>query len=163
MIEILVDDDVATSDVVLASAADMQRAVMQSCQHIAREQAWDMPTSEPEVCVRLASDTVVAELNATWRNKPQVTDVLSFPMQEGTVQWDESLGDMILAFPFVQHEAERLGQPPEAHQLHLIVHSTLHLLGYDHIDDAEAFRMQTLECQIMQQLNLHHPYPDIPR
>ena len=163
MIDVLVDDDVAASEVVLAEEVDIRRAICVSCQHIAAEKGWLALDVEPEVCVRFASDAEVCALNDTWRNKPQVTDVLSFPMQEGVVDWDESLGDMILAMPFVQQEAMRLGCDAQAHQLHLLVHSTLHLLGYDHIDDAEAVQMQTLECQIMQTLGLHHPYPDIPQ
>lgn len=113
----------------------------------------------PEICIRFADDQSVQELNRSWRNKDSVTDVLSFPMQdEPPFQQDEPLGDIILALPFVLEEAKRLELNPTHHMLHLIIHGTLHLLGFDHIADDDAATMQRLEVAIMRQLGLHHPY-----
>ena len=82
-------------------------------------------------------------------------------MQEGDMYAaDESLGDIVLAMPFVRHEAQRLQREPHAHILHLIIHGMLHLLGHDHIHDDEARTMQSLESRIMKELHLHQPYPD---
>ncbi len=115
----------------------------------------------PSVCIRFASHAVVRQLNAKWRNQDKVTDVLSFPMQEPeALNHSESLGDMILAIPFVLDEAARLNIAQDAHIYHLIAHSTLHLLGYDHMNDVEAEHMQRLENAIMAKLGLHTPYPE---
>jgi probable rRNA maturation factor len=116
--------------------------------------------AEPDLCVRFASDAAVHELNRQWRGKDRVTDVLSFPMQEPPVDPAQPLGDIALAVPFVRAEAARLGLPFDAHLLHLVVHATLHLIGYDHADDDEAARMQALERCAMRRLGLHEPYPD---
>jgi len=155
--DVVIDDDLDDawrSDIVAEN--EIKQALQTSLDILA------YPQVDIDVCIRFASDKTVQTLNVTWRDKDAVTDVLSFPMQEADVlNFDESLGDMILALPFVLQEAERLMLSPQAHQLHLIVHSLLHLLGYDHIQDDEALVMQTLECRIMRALQLHHPYPEI--
>ncbi len=150
MIDIIVDDDVSP----LVSQQNIESAVKVSCLTAKN-------ITQPSVCIRFSSDEVVGQLNAQWRDKDKVTDVLSFPMQdEGSFDADEPLGDIILAVPFVQSEAKRLNLPVEAHSIHLIVHATLHLLGYDHIADDEAQVMQQLENQVMLKLGLHLPYPE---
>jgi len=115
----------------------------------------------PHVCIRFAADAEIQALNRQWRDKDSVTDVLSFPMQEAPFDAAESLGDIALAVAFVGQEAARLERPLAAHCLHLIIHATLHLLGFDHIDDAEAMQMQQLEKEAMQRMGLHDPYPDL--
>ncbi len=114
----------------------------------------------PELCVRLASDAAVRELNARWRGKDRVTDVLSFPMQDAPVNAAEPLGDIVLAVDFVRAEAERLGLAPRAHALHLIVHGVLHLLGFDHMEPEEEARMRAVENEAMAALGLHRPWPE---
>jgi len=152
MVDILIDDDI---DSELPNTASIEQAVQKAC-HAAQFNA-----PMPEVCIRFAANDVVQELNAQWRHKDSVTDVLSFPMQDGPdYDPEEGIGDIILAMPFVCHEATRLDVDFHAHVLHLIIHATLHLLGYDHIDDAEATVMQKLECKVMLELNLHNPYPN---
>jgi len=157
MSDIMVDDTLSESlTALIPKPSDIQQALRLSCQ------AADFHVEQPELCIRFADDTVVQTLNAQWRNQDRVTDVLSFPMQEADeLTADEPLGDIILALPFVIQEADRLQLAAPDHILHLIVHGTLHLLGYDHIDDADAAVMQPLECQIMQQLYRHNPYPDL--
>jgi len=115
---------------------------------------------DPELCIRIASDQTVRALNCQWRNKDRVTDVLSFPMQDAPVDPAQPLGDIALAMPFVAQQAEQLQLDVGDHMLHLIIHATLHLLGFDHIDADEAMVMQRLEVTAMQQMGLHHPYPD---
>jgi len=114
---------------------------------------------EPIVCIRFTTDEEIQALNRQWRDIDAVTDVLSFPMQVPPFDPTESLGDIALAVPFVRQESNRLGLPMDAHALHLIVHATLHLLGFDHIRDDDAVRMQALEIQAMHRMGLHHPYP----
>lgn len=154
MIEILVDDGV--DDICLPSEADIVRAVKASCE------AAGLADDDIDLCVRFADDVEVLRLNHQWRGKEKVTDVLSFPLQEGPgFDPAQPLGDIALAMPFVANEAARLELPVQAHILHLIVHATLHLLGYDHMDDEEALAMQQMERGIMQKLKLHDPYPDL--
>jgi len=151
MIDILVDEGIALP----MTEEQVIQAVQASCVTLKQEEKLSL-------CVRFSSDEEVQSLNAQWRNMDKVTDVLSFPMQdEEELDIEESLGDIILAVPFVQQEAERLKLSLQNHITHLIVHGTLHLLGYDHINDAEAVEMQQLENQVMNQLGLHIPYPDL--
>lgn len=151
MIDILVDEELAGT---FAVPAGIEQAVIATCR-LAGQAA-----SQPQLCVRFAADDAVHELNRQWRGKDQVTDVLSFPMQEGPLfDFEQPLGDIALAVPFIQQEAARLELAESAHGLHLIVHATLHLLGYDHINDQDAAEMQLLEKKIMAEIGLHNPYP----
>jgi len=150
MIDIVLDDGIT----MLVTQKNIENVVETSCFEAKN-------IKNPSLCIRFASNEAVQQLNAEWRNKDKVTDVLSFPMQDtDDLDAGESLGDMILAAAFVQEEASRLNLSTEAHSMHLIVHATLHLLGYDHIDDDEAETMQRLENQVMCKLGLHQPYPE---
>jgi len=150
MIDIMVDEGISHSD--LPNDARMRQAVATACAQAGVSRA-------VALCVRVAGDDVVRELNRQWRHEDAVTDVLSFPMQDGPdFHFDESLGDIILAWSFVKKEAGRLGLDACDHALHLIVHGVLHLLGYDHADEVQAKRMQTMESRAMALLNLHDPY-----
>jgi len=151
-IDVIVDDGI---DACLPNQESIEFAVRLTCKTATNN------IVTPLVCIRFAHDNAVQELNAQWRNKDKVTDVLSFPMQEGDIYAaSEPLGDIILAMPFVLHEARRLQHETHAHILHLIIHGMLHLLGHDHIHDNDARIMQRLESQIMKELHLHPPYPD---
>ena len=155
MIDILVDDSVDDGDDgPLPPEALIQRAVTTACLEGGFSQT-------PSLCIRFSDDATVHDLNHQWRDKDAVTDVLSFPMQEeGELDADESLGDIILATPFTIKEAARLSLPVTDHMLHLIIHATLHLLGYDHIDDEDAKVMHKHERAAMNSMGLHDPYPD---
>ncbi|MDX8396315.1 MAG: rRNA maturation RNase YbeY [Mariprofundaceae bacterium] len=153
MIDIIVDDDV---DISLPEKDVIRHAILQTCHVI------DRVADDVELCIRFASDDVVKSLNAQWRDKDKVTDVLSFPMQEGPeFDMHEPLGDIILAADFVAKEAQHLVLSTHAHILHLIIHGMLHLFGFDHVCDADADLMQQYESQIMQKLDLHNPYPTL--
>jgi probable rRNA maturation factor len=150
MIDIVLDDGITMP----VSQKNIENMVKTSCFEA-------KGIKNPSLCIRFASNEAVQQLNAEWRNKDKVTDVLSFPMQDTrNLDVEESLGDMILAVAFVQGEAKRLNLSVEAHSMHLIAHATLHLLGYDHINDDEAEVMQRLENQVMSKLGLHQPYPE---
>ncbi|MDX8397114.1 MAG: rRNA maturation RNase YbeY [Mariprofundaceae bacterium] len=149
--ELIIDDDIHEP---IPSSQKLQTAIAAAC-HQAQ-----LVSKKPEVCIRFANNTVVQQLNQQWRDKDKVTDVLSFPMQDGPdYDTSESLGDIILAVPFVHQEATRLELDSESHILHLIIHAILHLLAYDHIQDEDAIIMQELERQALSELNLHNPYP----
>ena len=118
------------------------------------------------ISIRLSDDSEVHELNRNWRGKDKPTNVLSFPMLEqdeldalaNTDDGEVLLGDMILAYGVCKAEAVEKAVPLARHVTHLIVHGTLHLLGLDHIDDAEAEHMEDLEVKALASLGIPNPY-----
>lgn len=128
-----------------------------------------------EVAVKLSNDDEVQTLNRDYRGKDKATNILSFPQTQpdlleamaasvsGPAAGDDGeaiLGDMILARDVCVTEAEEKGIALETHVTHLIVHGTLHLLGYDHIGEQEASDMEALEIQILAGLGIADPYGD---
>ena|SRR5438270_3112465 len=118
-----------------------------------------------ELSVRLTGDEQVRTLNAHWRGKDKPTNVLSFPMAEERELREESLagtelllGDIILARGVCGTEAKEKGVSLESHATHLIVHGTLHLLGYDHEDERDAADMEALEVRALNRLGIANPY-----
>lgn len=119
-----------------------------------------------EISVKLTDDDEVQTLNAHYRGKDKPTNVLSFPMVQtdlldGLDIGDDGevlLGDIVLAGGVCAREAEERGVPIKTHATHLIVHGTLHLLGYDHIDDAEAEAMEAIERDALASLGISDPY-----
>src|SRR5215217_1688353 len=114
-----------------------------------------------ELSVRLAGDEEVRELNAHWRGKDKPTNVLSFPMAETyeLEQADEDgpaimLGDIILAHGVCEREAAGKAVTINQHASHLVVHGTLHLLGYDHAADADAADMESREIRALARLGI---------
>lgn len=121
-----------------------------------------------EIAIRLTSDDEVHALNHGYRQKNAATNVLSFPMlspkdvQElGETRLPEVLlGDIVLAHGVCAAEAAEKGVALADHVAHLIIHGTLHLLGYDHIDDEGANDMEGREARAMAALGLHDPYAE---
>ena len=118
-----------------------------------------------ELSVRLTSDSEVQALNSAWRGKDKPTNVLSFPQLEpeqlGRIadQGPEViLGDLVLAHGVCAREAAEKAVPLEDHAAHLVVHGTLHLLGYDHGDDAAAEAMEQREVRALARLGIADPY-----
>jgi probable rRNA maturation factor len=123
---------------------------------------------EIETAIRLTDDAEVHTLNRDYRGKDKPTNVLSFPMfapdeiaslAEGPFP-EAMLGDIVLARETCAREAEEKGIPVSTHATHLIVHGVLHLIGFDHISDAEAEDMEGLERLIMADLGHDDPYGD---
>lgn len=119
-----------------------------------------------EVSIRLTDDDEVQALNRQYRSKDKPTNVLSFPMVqddllETLANGDDGevlLGDIILARGVCEREAAEKGVATAEHATHLIVHGTLHLLGYDHIADDEAEAMEDLERAALASLGIDDPY-----
>ena len=120
-----------------------------------------------EMSVRLADDAEVQGLNRQYRGKDQPTNVLSFPMVQPdlldtvTLNSDDGevlLGDVILAHATCAREAAEKGADVATHATHLIVHGTLHLLGHDHDDDAQAEAMEGIERAALATLGISDPY-----
>ena len=118
-------------------------------------------------------DARIATLNADFRGKPQPTNVLSWPSDEraaeeiggtpdlpepGEAEDPESLGDIAIAWETCAREAAEQDKPMADHVTHLVVHATLHLLGYDHIEDADAEVMEAAEVRILASLGVADPY-----
>ncbi len=130
---------------------------------------------EPDACevtLLACDDARIAALNTEFRDKPVPTNVLSWPTQplaptaEGKAPpppergFDEmfELGDIALSHDTCLREATEAGKPFADHLTHLIVHGTLHLLGYDHITDGDAALMERIEVEILGNLGLDDPY-----
>jgi probable rRNA maturation factor len=116
-----------------------------------------------EVSVLLTDDAAVRDLNRTWRGQDKPTNVLSFPAQDqigGAPAADAPLllGDLVIAYQTVLREAQSETKPPTAHLAHLLVHGTLHLLGFDHETTDEAEAMEAREIAILATLGVPDPY-----
>lgn len=121
-----------------------------------------------ETSVRFTNDAEVHELNARFRSKDKTTNVLSFPMFEPEIFGDLEplfkaeevlLGDIVLAHGVCVREAKERGIAMADHAAHLIVHGTLHLLGYDHeTGDADAEEMEAVERRALAALGIADPY-----
>lgn len=116
-----------------------------------------------EVSLVFTDDAHIQELNKTWRAKDKPTNVLSFPGDDSEEPpFGPMLGDIIIAKQTVSREADELGIPFENHLIHLIVHGTLHLFGYDHQIEEEAEEMEDEERKILASLQIPDPYKDAP-
>jgi len=119
-----------------------------------------------EISIRLTDDGEVQTLNAAYRQKDKPTNVLSFPMVQDDLlevldncdDGEVLLGDIILARGVCEREAADKGVATEVHATHLIVHGTLHLLGYDHMVDEEAEAMEDMERAALATLGIDDPY-----
>jgi probable rRNA maturation factor len=112
-----------------------------------------------ELTIRIVDELESKQLNERWRQKPYPTNVLSFPFQPPPDIIDiPLLGDIVICAPLVAREAAAQQKSKVAHWAHLVIHGTLHLLGYNHIDDAEAQVMENLEIRILHDLDYPNPY-----
>ncbi|WP_215769907.1 rRNA maturation RNase YbeY [Haemophilus sp. SZY H36] len=113
---------------------------------------------EVEMTVRIVDEAESHELNLTYRGKDRPTNVLSFPFECPDEVELPLLGDLVICRQVVEREAVEQEKPLMAHWAHMVVHGSLHLLGYDHIENDEAEEMESLETQIMQGLGFDDPY-----
>lgn len=132
-----------------------ERAVLEAIRH-----AKPKVKGAAELSILLTNDEEQHELNQQWRGKDSSTNVLSFPQIEPFGPVIGILGDITLARETLIREAEEQGVTFEAHFTHLMVHGFLHILGYDHITDAQALQMESLETQILASLGVEDPYAD---
>ena len=117
-------------------------------------------SADSEICVRLVDRDEMSKLNRDYRAKEGPTNVLSFPSDLPAEVELPLLGDIIICAPLVRTEAAQQHKSLRAHWAHLTVHGTLHLLGYDHIEEHQAAAMEALETRILEQLNFACPYGD---
>ena len=161
-------DIVIDSDPEWDSSTDWAALARSAAQSAIATSAFPQLADSPravEVSVRLTGDDQVRALNAHWRGKDKPTNVLSFPMADEAelIAADDEgpelmLGDIILARATCAREAEEKGIPFEDHAAHLMVHGTLHLLGYDHMDERDAADMEAREVEALKRLGIANPY-----
>ncbi len=118
----------------------------------------DPGRDEAQLTIRITDEAEIQELNRTYRHQDKPTNVLSFPFEQPPGVEIPLLGDIIICAAVVAREADEQGKPLEAHWAHMVIHGTLHLLGYDHIEEAEAEEMEGLEIALLTALGYANPY-----
>lgn len=113
-----------------------------------------------EVTVRLVSSEESQQLNQQYRDRPKPTNVLSFPFEAPAGIAIDLLGDLVICAEVVEQEASAQNKPLLHHWAHMTIHGSLHLLGYDHIDDEDARLMEEMEIAILAKLAIDDPYQD---
>ncbi len=122
---------------------------------VERAAAAALAGTEGDVVVLLTDDAAVRDINARFRDRDQPTNVLSFPAAESAAP---HLGDLILAHGVCAAEAGAQGKSLADHLMHLTIHGVLHLLGRDHVEDAEAEAMEAEERSLLASLGVADPY-----
>lgn len=122
------------------------------------ESALTQVEEDCELSIRLVDEEESAQLNSEYRGKAGPTNVLSFPFDAAIELEPKLLGDLVICRPVVEREAAEQGKAIVDHWAHMVVHGCLHLLGYDHIEDNEAEKMEALEIHILQSLDIANPY-----
>lgn len=111
-----------------------------------------------ELTLRIVDEAEMRQLNHQYRGRDSSTNVLAFPAQLPHELELPLLGDIVICAPVVEREAQRQGKPGQAHWAHMVVHGSLHLLGYDHVEAAAAEAMEQLETTILGSMQIAPPY-----
>jgi len=117
--------------------------------------------SDTELTIRFVDEKESADLNKQYRHKSGSTNILSFPFETPAEVELDLLGDLVICTDVVKKQAIEQKKDEIAHWAHMVVHGTLHLLGYDHLTDAEADIMEDKEIKILSQLGYTDPYREI--
>lgn len=113
---------------------------------------------DAEVSIRIVGEAEGAELNRAWRGRSGATNVLSFPAEIPPELSLPLLGDLVICAPVIEREAVEQGKALTAHWAHIVVHGTLHLLGYNHVEERDALEMEALERELLGALEFPDPY-----
>jgi probable rRNA maturation factor len=149
-----VDIQVASGATGIPASADMRGWVERTI-HAAD------PGRDADVSVRIVDEEEMRALNRDYRDQDKPTNVLAFPAGDaGFLPPGELplLGDIVVCAGVVAREAEEQGKPPGHHWCHMLVHGSLHLLGYDHVSDDQAAAMEAQERRILAGLGIADPY-----
>lgn len=119
-----------------------------------------------DLAIRVVDEDESRLLNRDYRGRDRPTNVLSFPfeMPAGVPldELDPVLGDLVICAPVVNREAAEQGKSRDAHWAHMVTHGVLHLLDYDHVEEAEAARMEALESEILVRQGFADPWHEHP-
>ena len=153
-----VDVQIAVEDESIPSANEIARWVSRAIDVVGGH-------SDAEVSVRIVSPAEMQQLNSEFREQDKSTNVLSFPA--GAIAGlpadaDIPLGDIVVCSAVVSEEALQQGKSLHDHWAHMIIHGTLHLLGFDHTSNAEAIEMEGLEVQVLDEYGIPNPYRESP-
>ncbi len=126
----------------------------------------DIISKSPQLSVLLSDNMEIQELNFRFRGKNTATNVLSFPHvnidythpEELNISSGQHIGDIILAYDYMQKECRNYSKNFKNHFSHLLIHSCLHILGYDHMHEQEANVMESKEIEILRQFDIPSPY-----
>ena len=121
-----------------------------------------LSTAAAELAIVLTDDSAIRSLNRTWRGVDKATNVLSFPTTHAGGE-PSLIGDIVLAYETIADEARAQHKPFADHVAHLAVHGFLHLIGYDHVEEAEAEAMEQVERDVLRRLAIPDPYRPRPQ
>ena len=113
---------------------------------------------DAEVAIRIVDAAESQALNRRYRGKDKPTNVLAFPAELPPELELPLLGDLVICRDVVEAEAAEQAKPLDAHWAHMVIHGTLHLVGYDHETADEAAAMEALEAEILAELGWPNPY-----
>ncbi|MEL0658770.1 rRNA maturation RNase YbeY [Psychromonas arctica] len=139
----------------------------QALPELAQFEAWVSATliaaseqlrDEAELTIRIVDNEESQQLNHQYREKDKSTNVLSFPFQNPPGITLPLLGDLVVCKEVVEKEATEQQKPLISHWAHMTIHGTLHLLGFDHIEEDEAEAMESIETKLMIELGYSDPY-----
>ena len=111
-----------------------------------------------EITVRIVDEEECAELNTQFRNRQGPTNVLAFPYDCTAQDGVDLYGDIVICAPVVARESKEQHKDLQSHWAHMVIHGTLHLMGYDHTEKKDAETMEALECSLMDNLGYNNPY-----
>lgn len=126
--------------------------------NILQEVISDLNHRDSELFILLVNKNQIQKLNHTYRHKNSPTNVLSFVSDLPAEIEQAILGDVVICPEIVQAEAAEQNKTFFHHLVHMAIHGTLHLLGYDHIKDDEAQEMEATEIKILNTLGIQNPY-----
>ena len=110
-------------------------------------------TDDIEISIRIVDSSEIQRLNRDYRQRDKPTNILSFAADLPADVQPRLLGDLVICAPVVAAEAMRQGKDKASHWAHMVIHGLLHLLGYDHVTDAEALEMEALEAKLLAELS----------
>ena len=111
-----------------------------------------------ELAISMVNTIAMTQLNQQFRHKNQATNVLAFPCEMPANTFNNVLGDVVLCAPIINDEAQQQRKSTVSHWSHLLIHGTLHLLGYDHQTTADAIVMEQLEIKLLSHWDYPNPY-----
>jgi probable rRNA maturation factor len=146
--------EIATQSPAWENLAGAEAAVRRAVEAALRDERIE----EGEIGIALTDDARIQALNKNFRGLDKTTNVLAFPPPKSPANGPKPIGDIVIAYETMAREAEAEGKTAEHHLMHLAVHGTLHLLGFDHIEEADAAAMEARERAILADLGISDPY-----